>query len=100
MNTQYYMIAEEFPQIQFIMAHFGGYQNWTKPMDGIGLAGRYPNVYVETSQTPVKYLEVAAKELGPDKIIFGSNRPEEDSRVELYKIRLLKLPPAGEAKVF
>ena len=39
------------------------------------------------------------KELGPDKIIFGSDGPEQDSRVELYKIRLLKLPPADEAKI-
>ena len=93
------MIAEAFPQIQFIMAHMGGYQSWKKPMDGIGLARRYANVSVETSQVPVKFIEMAVKELGPDKIIFGSDGPEQDSRVELYKIRLLKLPTADEAKI-
>lgn len=97
--TDYYMIAEEFPQIQFIMAHMGGYGTWWKPMEGIGLARRYPNVSVDTSQVPVKFIERAVKELGPDKIIFGSDGPEQDSRVELYKIRLLKLPPAEEAKI-
>jgi len=95
----YYMIAEAFPQIQFIMAHMGGYQTWRKPMDGIGLARRYPNVSVDTSQVSMKFIELAVKELGPDKIIFGSDGPEQDSRVELYKIRLLKLPPADEAKI-
>jgi predicted TIM-barrel fold metal-dependent hydrolase len=97
--SDYYMIAEAFPQVQFIMAHMGGYQTWRKPMDGIGLARRYPNVSVDTSQVPVKYIEMAVKELGPEKIIFGSDGPEQDSRVELYKIRLLKLPPADEAKI-
>ncbi len=95
----YYMIAEEYPQIQFIMAHMGGYGTWQKPMNGIGLAMRYPNVFVDTSQVTVKHIELAVKYLGPDKIIFGSDGPEQDSRVELYKIRLLKLPPADEAKI-
>jgi hypothetical protein len=45
------------------MAHMGGYQTWKKPMDGIGLARRYPNVSVDTSQVPMKYLEMAVKEL-------------------------------------
>ena len=46
-----------------------------------------------------EYLEIAAKELGAQKLIFASNGPEADSRVELYRVRLLKLPPAGEAMV-
>jgi predicted TIM-barrel fold metal-dependent hydrolase len=46
-----------------------------------------------------KFLEMAAKEAGPKKLIFGSDGPELDSRVELYKIKLLKLVPADEALV-
>lgn len=97
--ADYYMIAEEYPQISFIMAHMGGYGSFTKAMDGMGLAARYPNVYVDTSQVTVKYLEMALRLLGPDKIIFGSDAPEQDARVELYKIRLLKLPPPEESKI-
>ena len=50
---------------------------------------------------PTALFDISAvfKELGPDKIIFGSDGPEQDSRVELYKIRLLKLPRADEAKI-
>jgi predicted TIM-barrel fold metal-dependent hydrolase len=40
-----------------------------------------------------RHLEMAARELGAGKLIFGSDGPEVDSRVELYKIKLLKLPP-------
>ena len=46
-----------------------------------------------------KCLEMAAQELPPEKLIFGSDGPDADSRVELYKIRLLKLPRDHEAKV-
>ncbi len=67
--TDYHMIAEEFPQIPFIMAHMGGYRTWLKPMEGIGLARRYPNVFVDTSQVPVKLIERAVKEMGAGKIV-------------------------------
>jgi predicted TIM-barrel fold metal-dependent hydrolase len=46
-----------------------------------------------------EYLELAARELPPEKILFGSDGPLVDSRVELFKIRLLKLPREHEAKI-
>ena len=64
------------------------------------MARRYPNVYLETSSVVFfEYLEMAAREMPPEKLIFGSDGPLVDSRVELYKIRLLKLPEDHEAKV-
>jgi len=42
---------------------------------------------------------MAVKELGAHKLIFGSDGPEFDSRAELHKIKLLKLPAAEEATV-
>jgi predicted TIM-barrel fold metal-dependent hydrolase len=93
------MIAEEYPRIQFIMAHIGGYQQWFNPLQGVAVARQYPNVSVETSQVTVKFIERAVKELGAERIIFGSDGPAQDSRVELYKIRLLKLAPSDEAKI-
>jgi len=98
----FHMIASEYPQIPFIMAHLGSFasRNWMEHLEAISIARRYPNVYLETSGVVYfKYLEMAVKELGPSKVIFGSDGPELDSRVELYKIKLLKLLPADEALV-
>lgn len=100
--ANFHMIAAEYPQIPFIMAHLGSFasQNWTEHLEAVSIARRYPNVYLETSGVVFfKFLELAVKELGAEKIIFGSDGPELDSRVELYKIRLLKLAPAQEALV-
>ena len=84
--SNFHLIASEYPQVPFIMAHL--------------VARRYSNVYLETSSVVfLKFLERAVKELGAEKLIFGSDGPEVDSRVELYKVRLLRLPPADEAKV-
>lgn len=100
--SSFHMLAPEYPQIPFIMAHLGSFasQNWPEHIEAIEVAKRYPNVYLDTSSVVFfKFLEMAVKEAGPDKLIFGTDGPELDSRVELYKVKLLKLSPSEEAKV-
>ena len=97
-----HMIASEFPKVPFIVAHLGNFasHDWTEHIAAIEAARRYPNVYLETSSVVFqRFLEQAVREVGPAKIIFGTDGPELDSRVELYKVRLLKLTPADEARV-
>jgi predicted TIM-barrel fold metal-dependent hydrolase len=61
---------------------------------------RYPNLHVDTSSVVFfQYLEQAVRELPAEKIIFGSDGPLVDSRIELAKVRLLRLSPEVEAKV-
>jgi predicted TIM-barrel fold metal-dependent hydrolase len=100
--SMFYMIAEEYPQITFFMAHIGCYlsKDVTWHYQAIDIARRYPNVYLETSGVAAqRFIEMAIKELGPEKVLFGSDGPENDSRLEIYKVRLLKLAPDAEAKV-
>lgn len=100
--ANFHIIASEYPQIPFIMAHLGNFasHNWAEHLEAISVARRYSNVYLETSSVVFfKFLEMAARELGSGKLIFGSDGPELDSRVELYKIKLLKLPPEDQAQV-
>src|SRR5207302_10527933 len=90
------------PEISFIMAHLGSFAsgNYAEHLAAIDVAKRYPNVYLETSSVVFfEFLELAARELPPEKILFGSDGPLVDSRVELFKVRLLKLPKEHEAKV-
>src|SRR4051794_30036833 len=100
--ADYHMIASAFPQVPFILAHLGSFasRDWAEHLAAIDVARRYPNVYLETSSVVFfEYLELAARELPPEKLLFGSDGPLVDSRVELAKIRLLKLPREHEAKV-
>ena len=100
--SNFHIIAAEYPQVPLIMAHLGNFasREWTEHMAAIDVARRYPNVYLETSSVVFfKFLDMAARELGPDKLIFGSDGPEVDTRVELHKLKLLKLGPEAEAKV-
>jgi predicted TIM-barrel fold metal-dependent hydrolase len=99
--ADFHMIATAYPSINLIMAHLGSFssQNWSEHLAAIDAAKRYPNVYLKTSSVILwRYLEMVAREM-PDKLIFGSDGPDGDSRVEIYKIRLLKLPKDVERKV-
>ena len=98
----YYMIAEAYPGVNFILPHLGEYRSlvWWAHMEAIDLAKRYPNVYLDTSGVgSLKYLELAVRDLPAEKLLFGTCAPELDPRVERQAVRLLKLPREAEDKV-
>lgn len=95
-------IVRASPAVSFILAHLGNFasRDWREHVRAIRAVKEIPNLYMETSSVVfVDYLEQAARELPPEKLIFGSDGPLLDSRVELYKIRLLHLAPEHEALV-
>ena len=95
-------IVTSNPRVAFILAHLGNFASheWREHERAIDAARRLPNLYLDTSSVVfVQYLEQAARELAATKLIFGSDGPLVDSRVELYKIRLLKLSAESEALV-
>ena len=94
--------AEAWPKITFILAHLGNFasRDWREHGAAIAAVKRIPNLFVETSSVVFfDYLEQAARELPAEKLLFGTDGPLVDSRVELHKIRLLKLPREKERLV-
>jgi len=95
-------IVRSNPQVPFILAHLGNFASgkWREHQRAIEACRQLPNLYLDTSSVVfVQYLEQAASELPPSKLIFGSDGPLLDARVELQKVRLLKLPSESEALV-
>ena len=91
-----------YKTVNFIVPHLGQYHSWAwwGHVETIDAARRYPNLYLDTSGLgSLKYLELAVKDLPPEKVLFGTCGPELDPRVQMETIRLLKLPPAARAKV-
>ncbi len=98
----YHTLVSAYPNVDFILPHLGQYRSWAwwGHIEAMDLARRYPNVYLNTAGIgSFKYLEMAARELAPEKILFGSCAPELDPRVEMEAIRLLKLPKESYAKI-
>jgi len=98
----YYMIAAAYPSVNFILPHLGVYRSWQwwGHYEAIDLVRRFPNVYVGTSSVVSrKYLDMAARELPAEKIVFGSFAPVLDPRVEIQSVKLMKLPDASKALI-
>ncbi|MHC4535118.1 MAG: amidohydrolase family protein [Planctomycetota bacterium] len=95
-------VVQSYPQVSFILAHLGSFasRSWNEHVRAIEASKRLANLYLDTSSVVFsRYLERAARELPPEKLIFGSDGPLVNSQVELYKIRLLKLPKEKEQMV-
>jgi len=95
-------VVRTHPRINFILAHLGSFasREWKEHVLAIDAAKQLPNLYLDTSAVVFfLYLERAAQELPPEKLLFGSDAPLVDARVELSKIRLLKLPQDKEEKI-
>lgn len=90
------------PEVAFILAHLGSFasRQGEEHERAIEAVGQIPNLYLETSSVVfVDYLERAARELPRHKLVFGTDGPLVDSRIELHKIRLLKLASEHESLV-
>lgn len=77
------VLAGRFPHQHFICAHAGG--EWEQ---GIRAVRDSPNVLVETSgfDATAGFIEMAVRELGAERIVFGSHLPSRSLGTELTKV--------------
>ncbi len=96
-----YLLAQEYPQVRFIIPHLGSFgDDWAAQKEFLDPLSRYPNIYTDTAGVRrFDLLVEAARRAGPGKILFGSDGPWLHPGLELAKVRLLGLPPAGLSQV-
>ncbi len=76
-------LATRYPEQKFVCAHAGG--EWER---GIRAVQNSPNILIETSgfDATAGFIELAIRELGAERIIFGSHIPSRSLGTELGKI--------------
>lgn len=76
-------LAAKYPEQKFLCAHAGG--EWEQ---GIRAVAATPNILVETSgfDATAGFIEMAVRELGAERIVFGSHLPSRSLGTELGKI--------------
>lgn len=76
-------LAAGYPQQKFLCAHAGG--EWEQ---GIRAIRDSPNVLIETSgfDATAGFIEMGVREIGADRIVFGSHLPSRSLGTELGKI--------------
>ncbi len=89
-------IAKGFPDVPTLIAHSGVIWN---VMEAILVAGRTPNLYLETSATQLIDVQTMMSSVGPDKIVMGTDWPCFDFELELLKLGKAIPDPDDLAKV-
>ena len=89
-------LAQKHPELKIVMAHLNGCG-----FRGIQDIKRLPNVCIDTAGSGAEdgYLEYALKELGPDRILYGSDYPGRDFAVQLARIDSVALAPETRRKL-
>lgn len=82
-----------YPEAKIILGHMG-HGNVVYIDASIGVADRHPNVYLETSGMPMslKILE-AVNRIGSERVLYGSDGPWHEPKVEQLKVQLAGLAP-------
>lgn len=82
-----------YPEAKIILGHMG-HGNVVYIDASIAVAARHPNVYLETSGMPMslKILE-AVQRIGSERVLYGSDGPWHEPRVEQLKVQLAGLNP-------
>ena len=90
-------IFRAYADVKFIIGHMGSHHFW---LDTIELLKTFPNTYTDTSgmQSPL-ILRRAIQECGPEKILYGSDFPYWDPRVEISRIKAARLDPHIEKMI-
>ncbi len=76
-------MARRFPRVKLLMAHMGFF--WSVDQ-AIGYAKELPNLYLETSRAPIFEIATAVRELGPGRVIWGTDSPFVDYEWEFKKM--------------
>jgi hypothetical protein len=82
-------LACRFPRVTFVLGHSGiGNIDYY----AVELVAPVPNIHVETSGGYTGVVRAAVDQLGPDRVLFGTEYPLQHPDVELAKFRALCLP--------
>jgi len=93
-------VMDDFPALQVIGAHFGGWSEWDDAAEVF--SGK--NIYVDSSSTMYKVPPEHIKELirlyGADHVLFGTDYPMWDAKSELEHFEKLNLSASERELIF
>jgi len=89
-------LAERYPELKLVMAHIGG--DWEYAIKAVRHCS---NLHVDTSGSLAHtgMLEMSIRELGADRVIWGTDMPGADLIYTLAKVDRAPLRPRDKAKL-
>lgn len=94
--TEFVPIIREFPEVNFILAHFGVQTGGVYTFEPFQMAMDEPNVYAESGWCLQSRIVEFAKELPKHKILFGTDTPPNEPGMWINLLEVLcHEPPQG-----
>ncbi|NQT67743.1 MAG: amidohydrolase family protein [Actinobacteria bacterium] len=93
------VVAMNFPNLKIVLSHAGSTNFWS---DAIRVAKRFKNITLLSCANPLRGLREMVKEIGADRIMFGTDFPYGYPHVlkyELAKVNLLEISKAEKEKI-
>jgi predicted TIM-barrel fold metal-dependent hydrolase len=88
-------LAMRYPEGTFIMGHAAYADYWNDVTASVSCV---PNIYIETSQHLASFVRTLIEQVGPERIIYGSDSPLTSMALEIEKItRYVHSPEALES---
>ncbi len=94
------LLAERHPFVKVIMIHMGhGHGVYIDA--ALKMAKRHDNIYLEMSGMPMGVkIKQAYEEVGPDRILFGTDSPFHHPSVEIQKVLTCGLDEKAQEQIF
>lgn len=89
--------AEAYPDVTFVLAHIGMHLYlW----EAILACQEHPNIYVDMSQAFPFDIKTFVREVGAERLTYGSDVPYQSPQVEQQKLRVIELSDEELTLVF
>ncbi|MDM8005281.1 MAG: amidohydrolase family protein [Phycisphaerae bacterium] len=95
-------LMQHVPQARLVMAHMGGHPyafgDWHR---AVAVAKKHPNLLLDTASSQIDngMVEHAVAELGPEKILYGSDMPLLDPFTQMAKVTGAELDDRAKALI-
>lgn len=92
-------VARSHPDITWIMGHSGGPYG---SRHAVELAADVPNIYLDLtlSMCPARQVEFFVKEAGSERVLFGTDNPFLDPRIQVGRVALADISLRDKSNIF
>lgn len=92
------LAAEKVSEATIILAHSSSFYH---NEDAINVAKKCSNVYLDTCEMPYpSVIKKAVQEIGAERILFGTDMPTDNARLEIDKMKLSSLKREEEELIY
>ncbi len=91
--------ARETPNARWVMGHSGGPMGSRRAVE---VAREVPNTYLDItlSMCPARQIEYFVREVGAERVLFGTDNPFIDPRPQVGRVALADVSPEDKAAIF